>query len=132
MALIALIMGLIKDKTFARYPGGFATDKAAHYEDALREGIACRNPNCITHDPLEHSTARSKFTLVPAPTSSRAVLRCHYCETDIDHFVLAHRSERWFKTDAGVSTMTTKDLRAYLFFADAEAARAKGFASAPA
>ena len=122
---------MIKDKTFARFPSGFATDKAAHYEDALREGIACCNPNCITLDPLEHSTARSKFTLVPAPTSSRAVLRCHYCETDIDHFVIAHRGERWFKA-AGpdVATMTTKDLRAHLFFADAEAAKAKGYAPA--
>jgi hypothetical protein len=131
MALIALIMGLIKDKTFARFPSGFATDKAAHYEDALREGFACCNPNCITLDPLEHSTARSKFTLVPAPTSSRAVLRCHYCETDIDHFVIAHRGERWFKAASpDVATMTTKDLRAHLFFADAEAAKAKGYAPA--
>ncbi len=128
MALIALTMGLVKDKTLARYAGGFAPDKAARYEDAAREGLMCRNANCITHDPLEQSVARAKFTVVPSPTSSRAVLRCHYCEADIDDFVIAHRGERWFKPDASaVQAMTTKDLRDYILFADADAARAKGY-----
>ena len=132
MALIALMMGLIKDKSFARYPDGFASTKAARYEDAAREGIACRNPNCITHDPLEQHAAFSKFTIVPAPTSSRSVLRCHYCETDVDHFLLAHRGERWFASDAAMlTTLSSKDLKAYVLFADADTARARGYAPAP-
>ena len=58
MALIALTMGLVKDRSLTRYADGFAPTKAAHYEDALREGVACRNPNCIVHDPLEQSSMR--------------------------------------------------------------------------
>ena len=130
MALIALIMGLVKDKALARYAGGFAVDKCAHYEDPAREGVLCRNPNCITHDPLENAVAQAKFTIVPAPTSSRSVLRCHYCETDIDQFVLAHRTERTLDDPGTLARMNSKDLRAYLFFADEAAARAKGFAAA--
>src|SRR5262249_35862282 len=128
MALIALIMGLTKDKTLARYPSGFAADKAAHYEDAAHEGLVCCHLNCITHDPLEYAVAQARFTIVPAPPSSRAVLRCHYCETDIDQFVLAHRGERWFKPEpTTLGAMTSKDLKHYLFFADATSAEAKGF-----
>ena len=58
------------------------------------------------------------------------MLRCHYCETDIDAFVAAHRGERTFRDGAAVQAMTSKDLRSYLFFQDAEAARAKGYAAA--
>lgn len=128
MALIALIMGLVKDKSLARYPGGFVADKHQHYADALREGITCRNPNCITHDPLEQSSVYPKFAIVPAPTSSKAVLRCHYCETDIDHFVMARRDDRKLIADAGgLASMSSKDLAHHIFFADDNTAHAAGF-----
>ena len=131
MALIALTMGLIKERALARYAGGFAASKAVHYDDLLREGVACRNTNCIVHDPMERQTTVNKFTLVPAPTSSRLILRCHYCETDVDSFVLADRGARTFQADAAnVQSMSAKDLKQHLFFADAGAARAAGYSEA--
>lgn len=128
MALIAMIMGLTKEKSLARYPGGFVATKAHEYEDVAREGLGCRNPNCITHDPLEHASVYPKFAIVPAPTSSKAVLRCHYCETDIDHFVLANRADRSVTTEvANVPGMSAKDLAQHLFFADENTAHAAGY-----
>lgn len=127
MALIALTMGLIKDKTLQRYSGGFAPAKGAHYEDAARVGVECRNSNCIVHDPLERATTRNLFALVPAPASSKSVLRCHYCETDVDQFVAAHRGDKRVTDAAPIHNMTSKDLLSYLLFADDAAARAAGY-----
>lgn len=132
MALIALLMGLIKDRPLARYPGGFAPAKAVHYEDAARAGLECANQNCIVHDPLERAAARNLFTIAPAPTSSKSVLRCHYCEADIENFIIAHRGERWLKPGASaIRDMTSKDLLAYLFFSDVAGARLAGYVPAP-
>lgn len=128
MALIALTMGLIKEKTLTRFPGGFGPAKGAHYEDAARIGVECRNKNCIVHDPLERPNTRNLFALVPAPTSSKSVLRCHYCETDVDQFVAADRGERRLTDAAPIHNMTSKDLLGYLFFADDAAAKTAGFA----
>jgi aspartate carbamoyltransferase catalytic subunit len=129
MALIAATLGLLKDKSLARFAGGFAPAKGAHYEDAARIGLRCRNANCITHDPLEGSTTRNLFTLVPAPTSSKAVLRCHYCETDIEDYVAAHKGDKKVHHDhEAIHNMTTKDLTQFVMFADDAAAKKAGFA----
>ena len=128
MALIALVMGLIKDKALQRFAGGFAQSKAAIYEDVAREGVGCRNSNCITHDPLERSSVYPKFELVPAPTSSKCTLRCHYCETDLDDFVIAERTTGRVRDDLNaMQGMSAKDLQRVLVFADEEAARAAGY-----
>lgn len=126
MALISLVMGLAKEKALTRYPAGFAPDKHTLYLDPLREGVACRNSNCITHDPLEQASIFPKFAIVGAPTSSKAILRCHYCETDIDDFVLADRETRKLRDVAGVQAMSAKDLAGCVFFADEKAAKEAG------
>ncbi|MGE0595312.1 MAG: aspartate carbamoyltransferase catalytic subunit [Hyphomonadaceae bacterium] len=128
MALISMLMGLVKDKSLARYAGGFAAHKGALYEDLAREGVACRNANCITHDPLEQASIHPKFAIVLAPTSSKTTLRCHYCETDVDEFVVADRSARSISGDASsVQAMSAKDLAQHIFFADARSAKAAGY-----
>ena len=129
MALIAATLGLVKDKSLARFAGGFAQAKGAHYEDAARIGLRCRNSNCITHDPIEGSTTRNLFTLVPAPTSSKSVLRCHYCETDIEDYVAAHKGDnRVHRDQETIHNMTTKDLTQFVMFADGASAKKAGFA----
>ncbi len=127
MALITLIMGLAKEKSLTRYPNGFSTSKSVHYEDPLREGLACGNANCITHDPLEQASIHPKFAIVPAPNSSKSILRCHYCETDIDDFVLAQRQAHTFTTGAAIQSLSAKDFAQHLFFSDGKAAKAAGY-----
>lgn len=128
MALISLVMGLAKEKSLARFKGGFAADKRPLYEDPKREGVACRNPNCITHDPLEQSSIHPKFAIVPAPTSSRSVLRCYYCETDLDEFVFGERDGKKINDVIAVQSLTNKHLADCIFFSDITAARAAGYA----
>ena len=132
MALISLLMGTHKGRGLARFDQGFATVKTPTYEDAAREGVKCRNPNCIVHDALEQPFARAKFYVVPARASSKALLRCFFCETDIDDFVVAHRQQRWFKpSSAAIEGMSSKKLHDYIFFADEARARESGYAPAP-
>ena len=131
MALIAMVMGLAKEKSLTRFAGGFAASKGALYEDRLREGLPCRNPNCITHDPLERASVFPKFAIVPAPTSSKAILRCHYCEKDVDDFVLGEREAKTFiAAPAKLQALTAKELAARVFFADADAAKQAGYKAA--
>jgi hypothetical protein len=67
--------------------------------------------------------------LVPAPTSSKAVLRCHYCETDIEDYVAAHKGDKKVHHDhEAIHNMTTKDLTQFVMFADDAAAKKAGFA----
>jgi aspartate carbamoyltransferase catalytic subunit len=127
MALISLVMGLAKEKTLTRFQGGFAADKHPLYADPKREGVSCRNANCITHDPLEQASIHPKFAIVPAPTSSKSILRCHYCETDLDDFVLADRKSKKLGDTGAVHDMSAKDLAGRVFFADVKAAKEAGY-----
>ncbi|MDX2273902.1 MAG: aspartate carbamoyltransferase catalytic subunit [Hyphomonadaceae bacterium] len=127
MALISLVMGLTKEKSLARFAGGFAPEKHPLYADPKREGVACRNANCITHDPLEQASIHPKFAIVPAPTSSKSVLRCHYCETDLDEVVLGDRKTKQLGDVTALQSMSAKELAGAVFFADLATAKAAGY-----
>ena len=51
--------------------------------------FAAPTPNCIVHEPMEAQYVRNKFYIVSTAAQDRAMLRCMYCETDIDDFVVA-------------------------------------------
>lgn len=124
MALIALVLGLEKKKAFKRFAGGFEERPKALYEQPHDSGIACSNPNCVSHDPLERQYTRNKFHVHVGETPR---LRCYYCETDIADFVVASRRGKRYKSSGEAGTLNALDLRTTLFFKDAAAAEGAGF-----
>ena len=80
------------------------------------------------HAPRSLSPPRTQTPSPPAPNSSKSILRCHYCETDIDDFVIADRAARSFSADvSALQSMSAKDFGRALLFADANAAEAAGY-----
>jgi aspartate carbamoyltransferase catalytic subunit len=127
MALIALLLGLIKDKSLRKYDTGFEKDRYPLYDQPANIGIRCINQNCIVHDPMENQYVRNRFHVVRTQaTAAGCVLRCFYCEQDIEDFVVASKKNKWFSTDAGAllkdPESALKDTVAFSGEADALAA----------
>lgn len=97
MALLSLILGI--DGKLKRFAGGFPKIGEELYEQAEDVGIRCSNPKCIVHEPMERQFTRNKFYLMPFDPPR---LRCYYCETDIEHFVVASHGKDsvYFASDA--------------------------------
>jgi aspartate carbamoyltransferase catalytic subunit len=128
MALISLLLGLRKGKSLHQFEGGFDRQRLPPYDQARDEGIRCINPNCIVHDQSEAPYVRNKFHLVRIASPPTHKLRCAYCETDIDQFVIASKKNRWFTPDiSSFLRINQQNFRDFLAFADDPAARQAGF-----
>jgi aspartate carbamoyltransferase catalytic subunit len=99
MALIALLLGLHAGKSLRKYKDGFEKSEFQVYDQPLRVGIQCANLNCIVHDPKETPYLRNKFYVVPGAEHGDCRLRCKYCETDIDRFVVASKKNKWYSPE---------------------------------
>src|SRR5262249_41234396 len=129
MALISLLLG-IKGKSLHKFEGGFERRKYPTYDQPRNVGIHCANKNCIVHDPMEAQYVRNKFYIVKTDTPAECKLRCVYCESDIEAFVVASKKNKWYATDP--SALVRADdhhLKELLVFANEEDALAAGFHS---
>jgi hypothetical protein len=127
MALISLLLGLSKGKSLHRFEGGFDTPKFPLYDQPRTIGIQCTNKNCIVHEPMESQYVRNRFHVVRT-AAEECKLRCVYCESDIDSFVVAHRKNKWYAKDSSLLLRDREhNLRELLVFADEGDAREGGF-----
>ncbi len=131
MALISLLLQLHKNKSLHKFVGGFAEPDHPIYVQPIGTGIQCANANCITRDPAERQYAANKFYVVENNSPQRCMLRCLYCETDIEaeaaaNFVVGDTVRKTFSPGL-VSLLVApaeklKHLVVYNSEADAEAA----------
>ena len=131
MALISLLLQLHKNKSLHRFVGGFAKPDHPLYVQPIGTGIQCANANCITRDPAERQYAANKFYVVEDNSPQRRMLRCLYCETDIEAeaaapFVVGDTVRKTFSPGLasllGAPAEKLKHLVIYNSEADAEAA----------
>jgi len=122
MALVALVLGLNRDRTLQKYPGGFRAEEHLIYDQPSNVGIGCANKNCIVHDPLDGKYARNRFQLVDVHR-----LRCFYCETDIADFVVGNKKSRHYDTDVSRLEEALRRERDVVFFSNAAGAEAAGY-----
>jgi aspartate carbamoyltransferase catalytic subunit len=128
MALISLLLGLYEGKALAAFEGGFEPSSFILYDQPLRTGVQCANPNCIVHEEKEAPYVRNKFHLVTPDIPAGGRLRCFYCESEMDAFVIASRKNKWYTADTGaLAGITSKNVRDFLFFADERDAISSGF-----
>lgn len=127
MALISLLLGVAEHRSLQRFDGGFERSDALLYDQESTVGIRCSNKNCIVHDPMESQHVRNKFYIIKyKETICR--LRCSYCETDIDHFVVANKKNHWFTEETAYLLKVNNDnLRDFLLFENADEAMKQGF-----
>ncbi|HXQ84132.1 MAG TPA: hypothetical protein VN769_08705 [Xanthobacteraceae bacterium] len=131
MALISLLLHLHKNKSLHQFNGGFATPDHPIYAQPIGAGLQCDNPNCITGDPAERQYAANKFYVIDEDPPRRCMLRCVYCEKDVDEdadvqFVVSDTARKTFTPGlaaiAGASADKLKHLVIYRNEADAIAA----------
>jgi aspartate carbamoyltransferase catalytic subunit len=124
MALISLLLGLHTGKSLRKYKGGFEKPAFQVYDQPLRLGIRCANPNCIVHDPKETPYVRNRFYVVPDADQADCRLRCKYCETDIDRFFVASKKNKWYSPETAALLQSDeqhfRELVAFGTEADAE------------
>lgn len=126
MALIALLLQKEQKLALEPFETGFRTQDARPvFEQTERAGLACPNPNCVSHDPLETQNAVPRFQLVDAQPPR---LRCFYCESDIEAFVVGHRRAKTYTTAEDLRLSETR--RDLVFFASAREAEKQGYARA--
>jgi aspartate carbamoyltransferase catalytic subunit len=129
MALISLLLGL-KGKSLHKFAGGFERSKFPVYDHPRTLGMACTNRNCIVHEPMESQYVRNKFYVVKADAPAECKLRCVYCESDIEHFVVASRKNKWFTADPSALLRTDDHhLKELVVFAKEADAIESGFHS---
>src|SRR5215471_843455 len=127
MALISLLLGARRSKTLNRYEGGFELQRTPTYDQPKNEGIECANLNCIVHEPSEAQYVRNKFHLVATISPLSHKLRCAYCETDIEHFVVASKRNRWFTPDVRILFRTAEhSIKDLIAFPNDESAKEAG------
>jgi len=128
MALISLLLGIRKGKALHTFEGGFDTQRLPPYDQPPDEGIQCLNSNCIVRDPSEAPYVRNKFHFVKTASPPTYILRCAYCETDIDQFVVASKKNRWFTHDVASFLRTHEhNFRDLLAFLDESKAEKAGY-----
>jgi aspartate carbamoyltransferase catalytic subunit len=126
MALISLLLGLHKGKSLTRFEGGFDKPKFPLYDQPRSVGIQCGNKNCIVHEPMESLYVRNRFHVVK--TGEETKLRCAYCESDTEDFVIAHKKNKWYAKDSSLLLRDREhNLRELVVFADESDAREGGF-----
>jgi aspartate carbamoyltransferase catalytic subunit len=130
MALISLLLGAGEAKPLSTFAGGFAKSRFALYQQPRGLGIRCANRNCIVHEEKEAPYVQNKFNLIDGEASSPARLRCLYCESDIEEFVVANKKNRWFAADrAALAEINEHNVREFVFFAHEADAVKNGFHS---
>lgn len=127
MALIALLLSIRSDKTLSKFEGGFDVPKQPLYDQPLSTGIRCANPNCISHEPMEAQYVRNKFHLVRNGAATECRLRCFYCESDIENFVVASKKGQWYADDPLTLLRAADGFKDFVAFPDAEHAMAAGY-----
>jgi len=128
MALISLLLGLHADRTLARFDGGFEKSRFVLYDQRLSHGIRCQNRNCIVHEEKEAPYVRNKFHLVKEQGPDGNKLRCFYCESDIDEFVIANKKNKWYtRNTADLVMVTDQNVKEFVFFAEESDAIGNGF-----
>jgi len=128
MALISLLLGLRKGKSLHKFEGGFENERVPAYDQPRDEGLQCPNANCIVHDPSERPYVRNKFQLIRLSSLPTQKLRCAYCETDVEDFVIASKKNKWFTPDiASFLRINGENFRDFLAFSSAPDARNAGF-----
>ena len=126
MALISLLLGCNKGKSLHKFEGGFDKQKYPIYDQPRSLGLHCVSKNCIVHEPMESQYVRNRFQVVK--TAARCKLRCDYCESDVESFVVAHKKNKWYAKDAALLLREgDHNLRELIVFADEADARAGGF-----
>jgi aspartate carbamoyltransferase catalytic subunit len=103
MALISLLLG-VGGKSLDKFDRGFRKTALPLYEQPINLGLKCPNENCIVTEKIEEPYVRNKFHIVNRENKIR--LRCMYCETDIDHFVVANKRGKWFTEDSSILIKT--------------------------
>ena len=128
MALISLLLGLHKGKSLHRFEGGFEKQDVPIYDQPRSVGMHCPNKNCIVHEPMEAQYVRNRFQVVKTNAEAGCKLRCDYCESDVESFVVAHKKNKWYAKD-GTLLLRESDhnLRELIVFADEDDARAGGY-----
>jgi aspartate carbamoyltransferase catalytic subunit len=122
MALIALLLEREQKQTLELFEGGFRESHATVFTQPDRAGLACPNANCISHDPLEAQNAVPRFRLIAAKPPR---LRCFYCESDIEGFVIGSRKA---KSYVATEELNASELRRdTIFFASAGDAERSGY-----
>src|SRR6266851_464585 len=128
MALISLLLGLNKGRSLHTFEGGFDKQKFPLYDQPRALGIHCVNRNCIVHEPMESQYVRNRFHVVKTASDAECKLRCVYCESDIEDFVVAHKKNKWYAKDgAPLLKEGEHNLRELIVFADEAQASADGF-----
>ena len=128
MALISLLLGLHKGKSLHKYEGGFEKQKLPVYDQPRSVGIHCPNKNCIVHEPMEAQYVRNRFFIVKTDAGESCKLRCGYCESDVEKFVVAHKKNKWFTRDRDMLLRPDEQhFRELIVFPDEADARAAGF-----
>jgi hypothetical protein len=127
MALISLLLGL-KSKSLGRFAGGFEAPRFPVYDQRRSVGIQCANRNCIVHEPMEAQYVRNKFHIIRPDTPTESKIRCLYCESDIETFVVASKKNKWYSTDpATLARLDDHHLREFVIFAKEADAVEAGF-----
>ena len=127
MALIALLLKADANASLQQFESGFRGEYEPVFEQPRDMGLLCANPNCISHDPLDLQNATPKYHLVNAKP---ARLRCFYCESDMEEFVVGNKRTNLFcdaDAPAALPEQSSSDL---LFFASASDAEKHGFSRA--
>jgi aspartate carbamoyltransferase catalytic subunit len=126
MALIASLLGFEK-QPLERFESGFRKETYEIYNQQRNVGIRCINSNCIVHDPHEGPYASNRYYLV---TAKQWRLRCFYCETDIEQFLIGHRRTRHYELSRAQRERAGGNrLKDMVFFADSAEAEAAGYAA---
>jgi aspartate carbamoyltransferase catalytic subunit len=127
MALITLLLGL-HAKSLHKFEGGFEKKKYPSYDQPRDVGMHCTNANCIVHDPMEAQYVRNKFYIVKTDAPGGCKLRCVYCESDTDRFIVASKKNKWYTDDPTPLLRTTEQhLKDLIVFAEQTEALAAGF-----
>jgi hypothetical protein len=133
MALISLLLHLHKNKSLHKFAGGFAEPDHPLYVQPIGTGVQCANSNCITCDPAERQYAANKFYVVEEDSPQRCMLRCLYCETDIEaeaaaHFVVCDTTRKTFSPGLASLLRAPAEKLKHLVIQNSEAdAEAAGF-----
>jgi aspartate carbamoyltransferase catalytic subunit len=125
MALISLLLGL-KGQALQKFTDGFEQRKFPLYDHPATEGMRCPNANCIVHDPMEAQYVRNKFHVVKSADGG-CRLRCAYCDSDSERFLVANKKQKWFTDDPAALLRSDQNLKELVVFAGEAEAIEAGF-----
>ena len=115
-------------KSLQCYPLGFHPTGCPPTTQPRSLGIRCCNSNCIVHEASEAQYVRNRFHVIRWGPSRDCMLRCSYCEADIECFVAANKRQMWYSPDRNLlANFEQHSLRDLLAFASEQEAREAGY-----